>query len=201
LQRARAAFQRSGREIEMKRIALAFIVMFLIHSGVADPAADGAIRKSFSTPARFVINGNVLATKSAFVVLTDEFFSGRTKALKILFYPEPISAEVQRDVLNNDARAVGKKDHVYLVLFIDKNDQIWQVNLTSVLPGQTLARAIAWKPEELKRIASAYSYDGKRLKYKDTGSYHDDRWEKNPATIEWSVDLDIPVFESLSTKK
>ena len=129
------------------------------------------------------LNGTTLVTKSPVVVLTDEFFSGRTRALKILFTSEP------------------RKDHAFLALLIDKDNRIWQVNLIFVLPGQTVIRTVAWKPEELERFSAGYFYDGKRLKLRNKGNFKDPSSEKSPVSLAWDVNVDAPVVDKLGSGK
>ncbi len=148
--------------------------------------------KEYKSQSKFALNNSTLSTNSAFVELTDEFFSGQTKALKILFTSERITEEVRDDILKNDARKIRKKDHVYFVLFIDKTNKIWQVNLTIVIPGLTVVRTVAWKPEELKEFSSSFSYDGQRLRFKNKGSY-----KESSLNLAWDVNLDIPVVHKL----
>ena len=157
--------------------------------------------KVFANQSKFSLNDTALITKSDFVLLTDEFFSGKTRALKILFSTDALTDEARTDILNNDGKGIRKKDHVFLVLFIDKDNKIWQVNLTFVIPGQTVVRTVAWKPEELKQFSSNYFYDGKRLKLQTKGNYKDANSEKAPINLTWDVNVDIPVFDKLDYKK
>ena len=146
-------FDRSGRGLSA---TLAVVVgLALVHFSIVGAATEKPFEpKSFLTPSTFTLNGRALITKSAFVVLTDEFFSGQTKALKILFSTEAMTEEAKADILKNDGKVIRQKDHAFFVLFIDKNNRIWQVNFTFVVPGQTVARTIAWKPEELEKFSS-----------------------------------------------
>ena len=145
-------------------------------------------------------NDNKLITKSAFVVLTNEFFNGKTNALEILFFTESLTEDAEMDILNNDGKTIQKKDHTILVLFIDKDNKIWQVNLTYVIPGTTAARTVAWKAEELKNFSSDYLYDGKRLKLKSKGNYNEPDSQKDSVNLTWDVNLDLPVFNKLGLK-
>ena len=81
-----------------------------------------------------------LETQSAFVTYTNEFFAGRTNALKIQFFTQPIGAEAQVKLLKRDDREMGKNGYAGLVLFLDARDQITQANLTFVVPGTTVVR-------------------------------------------------------------
>jgi len=149
----------------------------------------------------FSLNDAALVTRSAVVVLTDEFFSGQTKALKILFTSERLTEEQRLESLRDDGRALRKKDHAYLVLFIDKDNRVWQVNLTVVIPGQTVVRTVAWKPEELRRFSADYSYDGRRLRLRSKGTSRDSDSEKAPVNLAWDVNVDAPVIDRLGLGK
>lgn len=187
----------------MKRKNLLWLFVFsLTYLNCINVSAEQIVDpKLFASQSKFSLNDNPLITNSAIVVLTDEFFSGKTRALKILFATEALTDEARIDILNNDGKTIRKKDHVFLVLFIDKDNKIWQVNLTFVIPGQTVVRTVAWKPEELKQFSSHYFYDGKRLKLQNKGNYKDSSSEKAPVTLKWDVNVDIPVFEKLEHQK
>lgn len=185
-----------------QNILLGLTILSCFYFGIATSFAEKTFDpKLFSTPSKFTLNGRTLITKSAFVVLTDEFFAGRTKALKILFSTEAVTAEAKTDILKDDGKMIRKKDHAFLVLFIDKSNQVWQVNFTFVVPGQTVAWTIASKPEELKKFSENYLYDGTHLKLKNKGSYQDTDSNKNSVNLMWDVDFDAPVFENVSTNK
>ncbi len=151
--------------------------------------------KDHESHSLFTLDDASLPTKNAFAELTNEFFSGQTRALKILFTSEPMTDEARADILNDDARTMRKKDHAYLVLFIDKTNKIWQVNLTIVMRGKTVARTVAWKPEELKQFSSMFSYDGKRLQLKSKGTF-----KESSLNLGWDVSLDTPVFDRVASK-
>lgn len=176
---------------------LALIACFCAGTVECAPATGTFAEKTFSAPAAFTADGSPLATKNAFAVLTDQYFSGRTMAVEILLTPDPMPDALRQALQAGDDTALRGKNLAYLILFIDKSNQIWQVNLTVVLPGKTVAQTIAWRPEELKRFASNYSFDGSRLKLKSKGSYP----EQTPATLTWEVNLDLPVLLKKSANK
>lgn len=68
----------------------------------------------------------------------------------------------------------------------------WQVNLTVVLPGQTVGNTVASSEEELAKFASGFSFDGKRLTLRSQGSFE---------TLGWAVSTDVPVETVASLKK
>jgi len=99
--------------------------------------------------------------------------------------------------LKNGARELKKSDYAALVLFLDKDNKVWQANLSYVIPGTTVARTVAWKPEELKKYFSDYQFDGKRLTLKSTGSYSETESGKEKLRLSWNVDFNLPVFGSV----
>ena len=197
-----------------RRIGLIIIILSFICIDCKLFAEDKFNPILFTTHSEFSINAsspnfpvnpvtNKLITKSALAVLTDELFSGKTNALVIRFFTELLTEEGKFDILNShDGREfLRNKDQVILVLFIDKNNKIWQVNLTYVIPGTTVARTVAWKPEELKQFFSDYMYDGERLKLKSKGNYREPKSEKEAVNLTWDVNFDIPVFNKLNSKE
>jgi hypothetical protein len=141
-----------------------------------------------------------LATKSAFVTYTNEFFAGKTNALKVQFFTQPIVEDTRAKLLRNDNNEISRGGYGALVLFLDERNQIWQVNLTYVIPGTTVVRTVASNREELTKYFSDYHFDQNRLRLKSKGSYNTapDSTEEI-LTLSWDTDLDIPVFDQ--TKK
>ena len=143
----------------------------------------------------FTLDNRTLETVESFAVLTDEFFNGKTLALKILYTPKAITPEIRKDLLENHGLALtAASDHAYLVLFLDKENQVWQVTLTVVLPGKTLGYPVATQPEELKKFLAEYSFDGSRLRLKSQGSYRSEDFGE-VHTVTWKVASDLPVHK------
>jgi hypothetical protein len=141
-----------------------------------------------------------LETKSAFVTYTNEFFAGKTNALKVQFFTRPIVKEAQAKLLRNDNQEISMGGYAALVLFLDSRNQIWQVNLTYVIPGTTVVRTVASNRDELTKYFSDYHFDQNRLRLKSKGSYNTAPDSKEEIlTLSWDTDLDIPVFDQ--TKK
>jgi hypothetical protein len=141
----------------------------------------------------FTMDQRKLETSESFAVLTDEFFNGKTLALKILYTPKAITPEIRKDLLENGGLALtAASDHAYLVLFLDQQNQVWQVTLTVVLPGLTLGYPVATQPEELKKFLAEYSFDGSRLRLKSQGSYRSEDFGE-VHTVSWKVASDLPV--------
>jgi hypothetical protein len=83
-------------------------------------------------------------------------------------------------------------------LFLDDDEnQIWQANLTYVVPGTTVARTVAASPEELTKYFSDFHFDHNRLQLKSKGSYTAPDSKEETLTLSWNADLDLPVFDRI----
>ena len=112
-----------------------------------------------------------IVTQSAFVTLAHGLIPGNSEGLEIQFFIKPITEAAVTDILKNGAKELKRSDYAALVLFLDKDNRVWQANLSYVVPGTTVARTVAWKPEELKKYFSTCQFNGKRLVLKSNGSY------------------------------
>src|SRR5215475_437739 len=139
-----------------------------------------------------------LETKSAFVTYTNEFFEGATNAFKVQFFTQPIMEEARASVLRGDNHEISRGGYAALVLFLDEErNQIWQANLTYVVPGTTVARTVASSPEELTKYFSDFHFDHNRLQLKSQGSYTAPDLKEETLTLSWDMDLDLPVFDRI----
>jgi len=139
-----------------------------------------------------------LETKSAFATYTNEFFAGKTNALKIEFFTQPIGEEARAKLLRNDNREISGGGYAALVLFLDEQKQIWQANLTYVIPGITVVRTVAWTSEDLAKYFSDYEFDHNRLRLKSKGVYNTQADSKEEIlTLSWETELDIRVFDQV----
>jgi len=138
-----------------------------------------------------------IVTQSAFVTLAHGLIPGNSDGLEIQFLSKPISAQVKTDILENDARETKKAAYAALVLYIGKDGKIWQANLSYAVPGTTVARTVAWKPDELQRYFSDFKFDGKRLVLKSKGTYAESEKEHQKLRLSWDVDLNLPVVREV----
>jgi len=139
-----------------------------------------------------------LETKSAFVTYTNEFFAGKTNALKVQFFTQPIVEEARARLLRDDNHEISRGGYAALVLFLDERNQIWQANLTYVIPDATIVRTVASNREELTKYFSDYHFDQNRLRLKSKGSYNTQPDSKEEIlTLSWYTDLNIPVFDKI----
>src|SRR5262245_18386802 len=138
-----------------------------------------------------------IVTQSALVTRAHGLIPGNSEGLEIQFFIKPITEAAVTDILKNGTKELKRSDYAALVLFLDKDNRVWQANLSYVVPGTTVARTVAWKPEELKKYFSNYRFDGKRLVLKSNGSYSETESGKEKIRLSWNVDFNLPVFNSL----
>ena len=170
-----------------------------------------SLSQPFQTSASFSLNvqkskvlklgKSRLDTKSAFVTYTNEFFAGKTNALKIQFFTKPIVEETRSKLLRNDNHEISRGGYAALVLFLDERKQIWQANLTYGTPGTTVVRTVASNREEVTKYFSDYRFEQNRLRLKSKATYNTatDSTEEI-LTLSWDTDLDIPVFDQTKKK-
>ena len=182
----------------MRRFARTAVLLLLccafsteIHSQTATAVFHLDVQKSKVLP----LGKSSLATSSAFVTYTNEFFAGKTNALKIQFFTQPLGPDAQARLLRDETLEMRRDGYAALVLFVDDRHQIWQVNLTYVIPGTTVVRTVASTREELTRYFSDYQFSNNRLRLKSKGSHRTGSNEDDVLTLSWDTDLTIPVFD------
>jgi len=162
----------------------------------------------FQTTASFSLNvqkSNVLglgksalATKSAFATYTNEFFGGRTNALKIQFFTQPIGDDARARLLKNDDREISKGGTAVFVLFLDRGNHITQANLTYVIPGTTVVRTVASTRAEVAKYFADYHFESNRLRLKSKGIYNTAPKADEVLALSWDANLNIPVFDQIA---
>ena len=195
--------------MSMRAWIVGIAILFLAAALPTDIAAESnLVAQDFQTKASFdlvvqkspvlKLGASRLEIRSAFVTYTNEFFGGRTNALKIQFFTQPIGAETQAKPLQRDDRDISKNGYAGLVLFLDAQDRVWQANLTYVIPGTTVVRTVASSPEELTRYISDYHFERSRLRLKSRGTYKTALNEKDEVlTLSWHTDLNLRVFDQI----
>jgi hypothetical protein len=138
-----------------------------------------------------------ITTQSAYVKLAHGLVPGNSDGLEIEFFPRPASEKVKTDILENDAKELKKTSYAAFVLYIGKDNKIWQANLSYVVPGTTVARTVAWKAEELQKYFSDYRFDGRRLELKSKGIYSESEKGQQQLRLSWDVDLNLPVVREV----
>jgi hypothetical protein len=189
---------------------MAGIVFVAISTLLSPPQADASepfTLQDFQTRAAFelvVIDTKPLApvtskiaTQSAYVRLARGLAPGNSDGLEILFFPQSVTEKVKADILENGARELKKTSYAAFVLYIGKDNKIWQANLSYVVPGTTVARTVAWKPEELQKYFSDYRFEGKRLRLKSKGSYSESEKGHEKLRLSWEVNLKLPVVHEV----
>jgi hypothetical protein len=132
-----------------------------------------------------------ITAPGAYVAKVRGLAPGNSDGLEILFLPQAIDAAGQADILRNDARQLKKGRYAALVIFLDKDRKPGQVNLSYVVPGATVMRTVAWKPDDLKQWAAGFRFDGKRVVFRNKGRFTETGPER--FTLGWDVDVDLPV--------
>jgi hypothetical protein len=188
----------------MKTSWLLTIALALAASHAHAQSTAGLRAQAFSTRAAFelvVRDSDVLApgttrivTQSAVATGARGLMPGNADGLEVQFFTTPITEAGLADVIQTGGTALKKGDYAALVLFLDKDGKIWQVNLSYVVRGTTVARTVAWKREELKKYFSDYRMDGTRLVLKSTGTYTEIESAKEVLRLSWNVDCDLPVI-------
>src|SRR5438105_2347173 len=175
------------------RVRIGLILVLFLCASLVDIHAEPTLHPSrdFQTRASFELavqkskvlqlGKTRLETKSAFVTYTNEFFGGKTNALKVQFFTQAIGQDAQAKLLSRDER-----------------DQLWQANLTYVIPGATVVRTVASSPEELTKYFRDYHFDRSRLRLKSKGTYDTAPDSKEEVlSLSWDTDLSIAVFDQI----
>ena len=137
-----------------------------------------------------------IAAQSAYVTLAHGLAPGNVD-VEVQFFPTQATEKVKADIIENDAKELKKSSYAALVLFLGKDNRIWQANLSFVVPGTTTARTVAWKPEELKKYFFDCQFDGKRLVLKSKGSYAESEKDREQLRLSWNVDLNLPMIREV----
>jgi hypothetical protein len=76
-------------------------------------------------------------TQSPFVTRAHGLSPGNVERLETQFFTKPTTEAAMTDILKNGAKELNKSDYAALVLFLDKDNKVWQANLSYVIPGTT----------------------------------------------------------------
>lgn len=139
------------------------------------------------------VGSTKISARSAFVSLAHGLQPGNADGLEILFLTRPVTQADLADLVKNDAREAKKASYAAMVLFLDKEHRVAQVNLSYVVPGTTVARTVAWKPDELQRYFSNLIFRNGRVALKSKGTYSESEPSPEVMRLSWDVDLDLPV--------
>jgi hypothetical protein len=159
----------------------------------------------FKTSARFGLENHhsdlslqgksTMETSSAVVAHFRGLISSSHEGLDVDFFSKPMTEADLTDVLENNGRQMRLNERAGFILFLDKENRIEQVNMGYSVPGTSVSQTVAWKPDDLKKYFSDYSFDGKRLRLKSKGTFSDVNAEQQSMTLDWDVDFDVPVLD------
>src|SRR5262245_594423 len=114
----------------------------------------------------------------------------RAKFTGIDIFLAPQSADGR---VPKSAKEFQQTQYVNLNLMTDATGKVTQVNMSVVIPGKTVARTIAWKPEDLRKYFSKLILKDKRIVLRSSGAYDDPQTASEQATLHWDVDIDTPI--------
>lgn len=188
----------------LKRVFCLLVASCFVSLSVA---ADKFDQKDFQTDATFELvvskskylklGTSKIASQSAFVSLVHGLIPGNSDGLEVMFFTKPVTQVTLPDIMTNDAKEIRKSDYAAMVLFLDKEKKVWQVNLSYVVPGTTVARTVAGTGDELKRYFSDMTFKDGRLVLKSTGSSSEYDSGLESMKLSWGVDLDLPVMREI----
>jgi hypothetical protein len=139
-----------------------------------------------------------IRSQSAFASHVHGLVPGNADGIEIVFVTKPITDAMLPDILKNDGKELRRGDYAALVLFLDKNDNVSQVNLSYVVPGTTVARTVAWKPDDLRKHFSRVTVRGGRVALKSKGTYSEIESGHEALQLTWAVDVDLPVIREVT---
>lgn len=170
----------------------------LVAAASASPQSSGHfaldVRKSGVLP----LGTSHIDPVSAWVAHTDEFFGGRTMALKIQMFTSPIDAAARGRLMKNDEdnRELSRGGSATFVLFLDAQNRIRQANLTYIIPGTTVVRSVATTTDEIAKWFGDYHYGDGRLRLKSKGTYATGADSPDETlSLAWDFSVDAPVVE------
>jgi hypothetical protein len=179
------------------RVASLALVAFSACAGLAAAQTPMAVFDLAVTKSDVLKTGTSrIVAESAYLRLAHGLLPGRSDGLEILFFTTPFTEAARADVLNNDANELRKRSYATLVLFLDKQNKVWQVNLSYVVPGTTVGKTVAWKPDDIKKYFSDLQFDGAQLFLKTKGSYSESGQEA--MRLSWNVDIHLPVIRRIN---
>jgi hypothetical protein len=135
-----------------------------------------------------------IRSQSAFASRVHGLIPGNADGIEVVFVTKPITEASMPDILQHDARQLRTGDHAALVLFLDRADHVAQVNLSYVVPGTTVARTVAWKPDDLRKHFSRVNLRGGRFLLTSKGTYAEIEAGHDALTLSWDVDVISPSF-------
>jgi hypothetical protein len=128
--------------------------------------------------------------QGAFASRVHGLIPGNADGIEIVFVTKPMTKAALPE------RRTG--DYAALVLFLDRDDNVLQVNLSYVVPGTTVARTVAWKPDDLRKHFSRVTVRAGRVAVKSKGTYSEIEAGQEALKLTWDVDVDLPVSREVT---
>ncbi len=167
----------------------------MISAAFADPAPLEP--SSFSANAQFSVDSGAVSSASAAVATIEaRNLAPGYSWLRIYFYSGPLSKEDIAGAMNGK---VNSRWNGVIQLTVDKDLKITQVDMS--IPGHGCT--IAPFEQEVRAFPQEYRFDGQNLILKSKGSYVCDmKFMGIPnQKFEWNIDLTVPVFEKVKSRK
>lgn len=195
----------------MPHLRLATLLMLLAISAVSanpTPVDPGVFR----TTAKFSVDPTAMTLSSAVAIIEPRRGAPGYSWLRVTFYSFPVMPDDVAAVTAGDIESLEKKwnqmarnpkvyntSHAVIQLSVDASHKVWQVDMS--VPGH--ACTIAPFEPDVKKFLQSYDFDGKKLKLKSKGSYTCDMKSMGipNQTFGWDMDLGLPVFQKMSSKK
>lgn len=195
----------------MRRVCyLAAVIFCMLDVAAGHPTSLDP--SSFRTNAKFSVDNASLTLSSAVATIEPRPNASGYSWLRITFYSFPLTAEDVAGVAKGDAESLERKwnrtandpkkyntSHAVIQLTVDKAFKVWQVDMS--VPGR--ACTIAPWEQDVRNFLQEYQFDGAKLRLKSQGSYICEMKSVGipDQKFGWQIDVNIPVFESVNSKK
>jgi len=123
----------------------------------------------------------------------------RIDGVVILFPDFKTSHDILLDILNRGGVELRDSTYVTLTLFTNRKNEVWQVNLTYFIRGDTITRTIAWTPDQLRTHFPLIAFDGTRVQLAGKGSFSDVLTDKRVG-LTWDVKVDLPISRTVGKR-
>lgn len=185
------------------RMAL-MLPLLMSNTALADPAPPA--KDPFATTASFSVDSTAFSLSSVVATIEPRLNAPGYSWVRIHFYSFPPAADDMAGIENGNLSSMEKKrnkladrhdnsynvSHAMLQLSVDKDFNVWQVDMS--IPGHGCT--IAPFEKEVRAFLQSYHFDGKILTLKSKASYTCDMKFMNipDQTFTWDVDLNIPTY-------
>jgi hypothetical protein len=148
----------------------------------------------YGSTARFSVDGSTSTASTTVTVIQPRPGAPGYSWLRIYFYSSPLTADDLASARKGRVDEIKAKWGAVLQLTLDKDSNVWQVDLA--LPGHTCT--IAASDREAKSAIQEFHFDGRHVRLRGMGSHTCDmRFTQIPnQTFEWNIDVDSAVAAS-----